>query len=237
AGRARTHTGNRRGQFRPLPLSHKRQQSRFVQLSRRGERSNKTFGLAIIVLAVAADLLADLCNHALDFLTPLRRDQRQDLLLHSLGGAPQQFLQQIARQIPAQTDQFAETVIAVSSLNQPREPHVGELCSGILGERRHHLLVAANKQRVRKRRFERYALGNGQQMVLALRLHDLDKIGGAQPPRADQNRRRDLDLIVSGEPPDDLDRRHVDRGKPAAKLNQGGFFNLLGEQAQNVVED
>ena len=65
---------------------------------------------------------------------------------------------------------------------------------------------------------------------------DIDEIAGVKPSRLRQHRPGDLDVLVARQAADGLDRRIVDRGEPAAELDQGLALDLADQEAQDVVE-
>jgi hypothetical protein len=71
---------------------------------------------------------------------------------------------------------------------------------------------------------------------LAFRLGDLHQIGIREPRRLRQHRARDRDIVIMGEPAQDLDRRISDRRQPPRKLGAGPGLDFGDQVPEHVVE-
>ncbi|HMG79480.1 MAG TPA: hypothetical protein VK591_12415 [Xanthobacteraceae bacterium] len=80
------------------------------------------------------------------------------------------------------------------------------------------------------------AAGNRQEMGLRLGAGDFDEIAVGQARGLRQDRRRHRDIVVSGEPTNDVARRLIDRGKAPAELLERFALYPLDEVAQDVIE-
>src|SRR5580698_2984151 len=80
------------------------------------------------------------------------------------------------------------------------------------------------------------AAGNRQKMALRLGAGDFDEIAVGKARGLRQDRRRHRDIVVSGELPNDVAWRLIDRSKAPAKLLERFSLYSLDEVAQDVVE-
>ncbi len=99
-----------------------------------------------------------------------------------------------------------------------------------------YITVAAMQQDVGHRWSDLRAAGNRQEMTLRLGAGDFDEIAVGETGGLGQDRRRHCDVIVSGELPNDVAWRLIDRRKAPAELFERFSLYTLDEVAQDVIE-
>ncbi|MGA8498331.1 MAG: hypothetical protein WB764_22785 [Xanthobacteraceae bacterium] len=92
------------------------------------------------------------------------------------------------------------------------------------------------QQHVGHRRADLRAGGNRQEMGLRLGAGDFDEIVVGKARGLRQDRRRHRDIVVAGEPPNDVGRRLIDRCKAPAEFLECFALYALDEVAQDVIE-
>src|ERR1700719_938048 len=92
------------------------------------------------------------------------------------------------------------------------------------------------QQDVGHRRADLRAAGNRQEMALRLGVGDFDEIAVGKARGLRQNRRRYRDIVVSGELPNDVTWRLIDRCKAPAELLERFSLYPLDEVAKDVIE-
>jgi hypothetical protein len=74
-------------------------------------------------------------------------------------------------------------------------------------------------------------------MRLGLGTGNIDEIAVTEPRGGCQNWLGHHDVVVSGQPPHDFDRRVVDRTETPAELRQRFTFNSLDQMSEDVIEN
>src|SRR5262249_21928550 len=141
-----------------------------VELLAAEERLDLALRLGIVdgrLTGLATDAAGYLGDRGLDRERGLRVERRE-LLADADGGPLCQLEIMGARDVAAGADRGGEQVVAGRAGDQAAEAGVGEPGAGVAGDRADHLAVAALDQDVGDRLAQRLALGDGQQMLLAL---------------------------------------------------------------------
>ena len=129
-----------------------------------------------------------------------------------------------------------EVVVAGGTRDQDAKAGVGEARPGILDHRLHDVAVAAFHQDVGDRLAQRFALRDGEQMLLALARGIGDERAVIEPFRLRQYRPRHLDVVVEGEHGHHVDRGVGDRRQPVRKLGARLGLDGVHEARHDVVE-
>jgi hypothetical protein len=98
-------------------------------------------------------------------------------------------------------------------------------------------LIASIQQDVSNRRFNLRALGDGEEMVVALCLCELDEVSRGQPAGVFQNGPGDPDFGMTGQAQREINRGIGDWCEPLADLCQRARFYSLDQLNHNQVEN
>ena len=232
-GRARQfgECGNRLGVF---PLFRKRQQRRLVELAVLTERCDEAAGLGEIARArhFAVGAACRDRDRVPDFLEQMRRRARQQPRAHDLGGAPQQLLALVGRQVDANAGLDRQIRIALRLLQHDGIAASRHPRAGIADEPPADGRIMPLQQRVGDDLGQPPASGDRKQMLLALAPGELDEILGRKPRRFGQHRSRDRNLVIVREAADHGRRRLLDGGKLRAHFGERDARGDIGQRAQ-----
>jgi hypothetical protein len=117
------------------------------------------------------------------------------------------------------------------------KPVLGEPRAGIAGELVKNGRVAALHEHAGQCLLEMAAARDGEQMLLALGIGDIDEVARCETGRLGQHRAGDRDLVVVGELPDDVDRPVLGRRQALAQFDQRPILHPPDEPADHAVED
>ena len=142
----------------------------------------------------------------------------------------------LPRQVAARADVHGQRVVARRPLHQQAEARVREARAGVAGDRVNDVAVAARHQDVGDGLAQRFALGNGGEMLLALAVGGGDQIGFVEPFGVLEDRPRHVDVVVEGEHPHDAVRRGRHVGEPDRKLGARLGLDRRCELGDHLVE-
>ena len=121
-------------------------------------------------------------------------------------------------------------------MHQAGEAALGKFRAGIVDGGVDHFVIAAQHQHVGDRAAQGFAVGNREQMRLALAARGLDQGVVVEAVRLRQHGACDLDDVVEGERADRHRRRAVDRRQAIGKQRLGRGFDVMHQALEHVVE-
>ena len=140
------------------------------------------------------------------------------------------------RNVVAQAKLLGEDRIALGPLDHVQEAETREARALVAGDRIDDLLIATHHQHVGYDGVERFALGDREQMRLALGFGIGDEDVAVEPLGMRQHRSCDLDRIVEGEFVDDVGRRTTELGHAAGELRARSKLDLLRQAPDHLAE-
>src|SRR5690606_6756113 len=219
-----------------LPSAERLNEELLIELIALDELTDEQVGMRALGRHVKAIFGLRRANDPLTQFQFINLEMFEDMATQRRRDPPEHLVRKIGRNIVARDQRLLEAVDPAGFLNQILHALAGDPGVAILDQLRDHILIAIADQKVADRGVEVVALGDGEQMLLAARLDDLDKVRLGEASALEKDRAGDLDLVI-GEQGDQAVRNIGEISEFFGKILPDRRLDFTQQPAENAKDE